>query len=157
MKEVVFDEEGLKNLQQIGAELFSDENDPRSFSYVRKLKRPDINWLMIIVTLYAVTFLVALSGTVCYLSGADTKVCITVSGIMFLLSLLLLAKKGVICAVKVYQRYAPDSLRNKCRFEPSCSEYMIMAIEKYGLIKGVHKGINRLGRCNVNGGGVDFP
>ena len=66
-------------------------------------------------------------------------------------------KKAVICAVKIYQRFAPDSLRNKCRFEPSCSEYMILAVEKYGVIKGVIKGIDRLKRCNVDGGGFDYP
>lgn len=34
-----------------------------------------------------------------------------------------------ICTIKHYQKYVTDSLRNKCRFEPSCSEYMILAIE----------------------------
>lgn len=34
---------------------------------------------------------------------------------------------------------------------------MILAIEKYGLIKGLQKGICRLKRCNIDGGGFDFP
>ena len=66
-------------------------------------------------------------------------------------------KRAVICCVRIYQRYAPETVRRKCRFEPSCSEYMILAIEKYGFFKGVAKGINRLKRCNINDGGYDMP
>ncbi len=69
---------------------------------------------------------------------------------------LVFAKKGVIWMVKVYQHYAPDSTRLRCAYEPSCSVYMIMAIEKYGLFIGVYKGIKRLFRCGPPGG-IDYP
>ncbi|NCD00648.1 membrane protein insertion efficiency factor YidD [bacterium] len=43
-----------------------------------------------------------------------------------------------------------------CRFKPTCSEYTIQAIEKYGIIKGGFKGIKRIIRCNPwNKGGYD--
>lgn len=35
-----------------------------------------------------------------------------------------------------------------CKFYPSCSEYMMQAIEKYGCIKGFYLGIKRLLRCH---------
>lgn len=35
-----------------------------------------------------------------------------------------------------------------CVFYPSCSDYMIQAVEKYGIIKGLYKGIKRIIRCN---------
>lgn len=35
-----------------------------------------------------------------------------------------------------------------CRFQPTCSEYMFEAVEKYGVIKGMSLGIWRLLRCN---------
>jgi putative membrane protein insertion efficiency factor len=35
-----------------------------------------------------------------------------------------------------------------CRFEPSCSRYMIDALRKYGLIKGLARGILRVSRCH---------
>lgn len=35
-----------------------------------------------------------------------------------------------------------------CKFYPSCSEYMIQAIKKYGCIKGIFLGIKRLSRCH---------
>jgi putative membrane protein insertion efficiency factor len=44
----------------------------------------------------------------------------------------------------------------RCRFHPTCSEYAINAIEKYGLIKGAFKACWRILRCNPwNKGGID--
>ena len=34
---------------------------------------------------------------------------------------------------------------------------MILSLEKYGLIRGLRKGVDRLRRCNVHGGGFDDP
>jgi putative component of membrane protein insertase Oxa1/YidC/SpoIIIJ protein YidD/uncharacterized OB-fold protein len=52
--------------------------------------------------------------------------------------------------------------RNKkifCRFFPSCSEYSIIALEKYGFLKGWYLTLERLKRCNwkYNGRKIDFP
>ncbi|MBR5314328.1 MAG: membrane protein insertion efficiency factor YidD [Clostridia bacterium] len=66
-------------------------------------------------------------------------------------------KRILICLVQMYQRFAPDSIRKKCRFEPSCSQYMILSLKKYGLWKGLAKGIDRLKRCNTQDGGFDYP
>lgn len=45
-----------------------------------------------------------------------------------------------------------------CRFEPSCSRYMIGALEKYGLFRGFAKGVARLLRCHPwHPGGYDPP
>ena len=38
-----------------------------------------------------------------------------------------------------------------CRFTPTCSEYMIEAIYKFGIIKGIKLGIKRIKRCRPNG------
>ena len=47
--------------------------------------------------------------------------------------------------------------RHGCRFYPSCSEYCVQAIEKYGVFKGVLKGIKRILRCNpFSEGGIDI-
>ena len=43
-----------------------------------------------------------------------------------------------------------------CRFHPTCSEYGIQAIEKYGILKGGIKSAGRILRCNPwNKGGID--
>ena len=56
----------------------------------------------------------------------------------------------LIKAVLLYQRYASYSVRERCTFVPSCSDYFILSIKKYGAIKGALKGINRLRRCGQN-------
>ena len=68
-----------------------------------------------------------------------------------------LVKRRAIGVVLVYKAVAPLDVRDKCRFEPTCSTYMIMAIKKYGLIFGIIKGIKRLLRCKPPNGGVDYP
>ncbi|WP_083767790.1 membrane protein insertion efficiency factor YidD [Opitutus terrae] len=59
--------------------------------------------------------------------------------------------------VRVYQAAAPSSLRRSCLFTPSCSDYMIQAIEKRGVVRGVVAGLRRVCRCRQPNGGVDFP
>lgn len=54
----------------------------------------------------------------------------------------------VILMVRAYQRLLSPLLPRVCRFQPSCSQYMIDAIRKKGLVVGVLKGIWRVLRCN---------
>ena len=68
-----------------------------------------------------------------------------------------LIKRAALGAVLAYKAWAPLEVRGKCRFEPTCSTYMILAIRKYGLIRGVIKGIKRIKRCKPPNGGVDYP
>lgn len=59
---------------------------------------------------------------------------------------------------KIYSYfYAPYEVRSTCLFVPNCSEYMVLAIEKYGLIKGIRMGLARFNRCKPPYGGVDYP
>ena len=69
----------------------------------------------------------------------------------------LLAKYALIGLVLLYKAFTPLSMRDQCRFEPTCSTYMIMALKKYGLIIGLIKGIHRLFRCKPPNGGIDYP
>jgi len=50
--------------------------------------------------------------------------------------------------IKIYQNSIGIFFRGSCRFHPTCSEYMKNAIEKYGVYKGVTKGIVRLSKCH---------
>ena len=52
--------------------------------------------------------------------------------------------------IKIYQ-LIPLRSHSMCRFTPTCSEYMIQAIKKYGSIKGVRLGVKRLLRCHPRG------
>jgi putative membrane protein insertion efficiency factor len=45
-----------------------------------------------------------------------------------------------------------------CRFHPSCSEYFIEAVQKYGPLRGAYRGVKRICRCNPwTVGGYDPP
>ena len=74
-----------------------------------------------------------------------------------LLILILFGKRICIEWILIYQKHAPERIRQSCLFTPSCSEYMRLAIEKYGTVRGVAKGIRRLCRCHQPNGGVDLP
>lgn len=64
----------------------------------------------------------------------------------------------IIGVIRVYQRTLSPLLGSVCRFQPSCSRYMIGAIEKYGVVRGVSKGCRRLCRCHPwHPGGFDPP
>ena len=52
--------------------------------------------------------------------------------------------------IKIYQMI-PTSTHNMCRFTPTCSEYSITAIKKYGSIKGLWLTFKRLLKCRKNG------
>ena len=63
----------------------------------------------------------------------------------------------VIGLVRVYQLTSP-LVGRQCRFQPTCSHYMIGAVDKYGVIRGVLKGLWRIVRCNpLCKGGYDPP
>ncbi len=58
--------------------------------------------------------------------------------------------------LRFYKRFISPILPPMCRFEPTCSVYMMQAIEKYGTMRGVWLGLRRLSRCHVfNPGGWD--
>jgi len=61
--------------------------------------------------------------------------------------------------VRCYQRVISPLLPPLCRFTPSCSQYMIEAIQKKGLVRGVVLGLWRILRCNpfVPGGYDPVP
>ncbi len=43
-----------------------------------------------------------------------------------------------------------------CRFQPSCSEYLLQALESHGFVRGLRMGLVRIGRCHPWGGsGLD--
>jgi len=64
----------------------------------------------------------------------------------------------LVAAVRVYQVTLSPLLGPACRFEPTCSRYMVAAVAKYGLIRGLGKGLARFSRCHPwHPGGYDPP
>jgi hypothetical protein len=64
----------------------------------------------------------------------------------------------LIALIKVYQRNKPKKWIGCCIYEPSCSNYAISALKKYGFFDGSILAYKRIMRCDhKHVGGVDLP
>ena len=62
-----------------------------------------------------------------------------------------------VAPLRLYQRAISPALPQRCKYHPSCSEYAVGAINRYGVLRGVVLAAWRLLRCNPwSHGGVDF-
>lgn len=61
-------------------------------------------------------------------------------------------KKILLILIKGYQYFISPLCPGVCRYRPTCSQYMIEAVQIHGLTKGVFLGIKRLLRCHPWGG-----
>ena len=60
--------------------------------------------------------------------------------------------------VRLYQILLSPIFGNRCRFYPSCSNYFIEAVRKYGIFTGSWRGVRRILRCHpFHPGGYDPP
>lgn len=58
--------------------------------------------------------------------------------------------------IRGYQKFISPALPPSCRFSPTCSQYTLEAVSKYGALKGIWLGARRLVRCHpFNPGGYD--
>jgi uncharacterized protein len=60
--------------------------------------------------------------------------------------------KPFILLVRFYQLAISPWLGSNCRYQPTCSSYMIDALKEHGLLKGLWLGTKRIGRCHPWGG-----
>ena len=117
------------------------------------LKRPELNPKSGIIKIFVVLMLLGVIGVLFAIFDISLKYVILFAAFIVVIK----AKKTIIWLILLYQKYAPERLRKSCVFEPTCSNYMLMAIDKYGLVKGLTKGIIRLIRCHPPNGGIDNP
>ena len=62
----------------------------------------------------------------------------------------------VLGVIRIYQRLVSPQLGRNCRFSPTCSQYSLEAIERFGVIRGTLIGLRRLGKCHpFHQGGFD--
>jgi putative membrane protein insertion efficiency factor len=61
-------------------------------------------------------------------------------------------RKIFILPVRLYQYFISPWLGGNCRFQPTCSEYTIQAINEWGVLKGTWLGIRRISKCHPWGG-----
>ncbi|NPB05071.1 MAG: membrane protein insertion efficiency factor YidD [Aquificae bacterium] len=64
----------------------------------------------------------------------------------------------LVLLIRFYQRAISPLFPHSCRYEPTCSEYAVLALKKYGPLKGTLKALWRILRCHPwSRGGVDYP
>jgi putative membrane protein insertion efficiency factor len=66
-------------------------------------------------------------------------------------------KKIFTFPIKLYQWFISPILGPTCRYSPSCSHYMLQAIDEWGIFRGTWIGLKRIGRCHPWGGHGDDP
>ena len=65
----------------------------------------------------------------------------------------------LICLINIYKMIISPYLTPSCRYLPTCSEYTIECLKRYGLIKGISKSTKRILSCHpikILGGGEGF-
>jgi uncharacterized protein len=68
-----------------------------------------------------------------------------------------LARSFLVAPIRFYQRVISPALPSRCKYHPSCSQYAVDAVRRYGVLRGVVLAGWRLLRCNPwSHGGVDF-
>ena len=58
------------------------------------------------------------------------------------------AVQAALFAIRCYKSYLSVLFAGSCRFEPTCSQYACEAIERFGALRGIWLGLQRLSRCH---------
>ncbi|MEM0914835.1 MAG: membrane protein insertion efficiency factor YidD [Planctomycetota bacterium] len=67
-----------------------------------------------------------------------------------------MASWGVVAVVMAYRATLGPVMGGQCRFHPTCSQYMLDAVARYGAWRGVWLGLRRIARCHPwSAGGHD--
>lgn len=128
----------------------------------RELNRPDttiakaiIYLLLLLITSELLTVIICLvknvlvvsfntSFIICFSDSNSWSSVLSINLKVLLFVFIVTSRITLIGLVRLYQHYAPEQMRRRCLCKPSCSEYMILAIKKYGPFIGTAKGIRRL-------------
>jgi putative component of membrane protein insertase Oxa1/YidC/SpoIIIJ protein YidD len=138
----------------------AEQDEAWAYCCKRKVIRPDMDIsraCFFTVAFICIVLLISISVNALFNIPGETNRIISFLS-CFVLGIAICKKKIIIGIVELYQHYAPEHIRRKCLLKPTCSEYMILAIEKYGVIRGVYKGMYRLlVKCRGTIYYIDFP
>ena len=66
------------------------------------------------------------------------------------------ASRAATAPIRLYQRLLSPLFPRRCKYYPTCSEYAVEAVRRYGVLRGLVLAVWRLLRCNpLSNGGVD--
>ena len=122
----------------------AQEQEAEEYCLHHKLERPSLHVQVALGV--SLLYIIAVSALVVFLHqylGISVLLSIDFS---ILLSIPFIGRSFLIYCIQVYQHFAPEKLRRRCICKPSCSEYSIEVLRKYGLLKGCYKIYIRLTR-----------
>lgn len=121
----------------------TEEEIVKEYVLLRPLNRPRVSVFHLLFLLSAyVVICFFLSKYIIYITKTEKQ--IFVFFIVYFVLFLCSGRGILIVFVKCYQRYAPESVRRKCRCMPTCSEYAIAVLKKYCLFIAFYKIMNRV-------------
>ena len=65
--------------------------------------------------------------------------------------------KPIILIIRVYQKWISPLFPAKCRYQPTCSQYCVEALQKHGFLRGGFLGLKRIFSCHPWGGSGHDP
>lgn len=133
----------------------TETDDIREYCKHHSLSRPPINWgkavlaiLLFEVAIYMLVRMLSLSANSSFFIEETAHIVALLFGGRLILRFV----------VKVYQRYAPESLRRQCTCKPTCSEYALLALQKYYWPKALILIIRRVVyTCQLPDYKLDYP
>lgn len=133
-----------------------DKQTVRDYCQHHPLSRPKVNLYKVMEKVAIIECLILAISLFAYRLGI-----VSIWGcedVMHLLVVLILGKSICKTAVRLYQQYASEKTRRKCRCMPSCSEYALLALDKYWWPKALWLIYRRLTHtCMQPGYKVDYP
>lgn len=139
----------------------AEEKEVRQYCLQRPLQRPLTNWgsalcqVAVYVSVSVITFLL-LRYITRFLKWDLMESPTSIAWILLLIVLLDGRRIGVLL-VRLYQHYASESMRRRCVCKPTCSEYALLALDKYCWPRALYKILYRL-RYGCQGHyHIDYP
>lgn len=139
----------------------SEQNIAREYCLYHDLERPNVKittllkyFLFFELLILAISFGLYILSEHLGISFSLQEIYFFVSGILSIVFL----KKICILLIKTYQHYASEKMRRRCVLMPTCSEYALLAVQKYGVIRGLYKTYIRLTKkCLGSVYSIDYP
>lgn len=115
-----------------------------------RVTRPRVEYGVLLLRVLWVVLAMVMASVLLVAVGANVWAVVAAGMAGLGLGLWVQRRPIVIGMVRLYQIRAAAEVRAACPMNPSCSEYMILAVRKYGVRRGVGKGLDRVRGCGVS-------
>ncbi len=133
----------------------------RKYVLKRPLYRPNITYLKSAVIILSTIVVLIILAVISYYALASLGFIfkkVIYYSVFLLVAFIIGARWLAILIVRLYQHYASEEIRRRCLLKPTCSEFAIIVIKKYGLLIGGIKTWIRLNyKCRGNVYYIDEP